>query len=58
MTYICFECGTEVEYDYLVEHKLKCTKCKEKRSNIWVKKRPPIPKTIIISELERGGITK
>lgn len=48
MTYICMECGTEVEYDYLVKHKLKCTKCTEKRSNIWVKKRSDkIPKTVI-----------
>ncbi|MEA3255858.1 MAG: DNA-directed RNA polymerase subunit P [Candidatus Altiarchaeota archaeon] len=40
MTYICMECGNEVEYDYLLLHKLKCTKCRIKRSNIWVKKRP------------------
>lgn len=38
--YICMECGAEVDYDYLVKNKLKCTHCKEKRSNIWVKKRP------------------
>jgi len=39
MTYICIECGAEFEYDHLVKHRLKCTKCREKRSNIWVKKR-------------------
>ena len=38
MTYVCMECGNAVEYEYLVQHKLKCTKCREKRSNIWVKK--------------------
>ncbi len=47
MTYACRECGAEVEYEYLQSHKLKCTKCKERRSNIWIKKRPPITKKII-----------
>lgn len=47
MTYVCIECGNEVDYDYLTQNKLKCTKCTEKRSNIWVKKRPPISKNII-----------
>jgi len=47
MSYVCMECGSEFEYDHLLKNKLKCTKCKEKRSNIWVKKRPPIMKTII-----------
>lgn len=48
MTYICIECGAEVDYDYLVKHRLKCTKCKEKRSNIWIKKRQTSmqPKTV------------
>ena len=40
MTYTCIECGAEFEYEHLLKNKLKCTKCKEKRSNIWVKKRP------------------
>jgi len=47
MTYICIECGAEVDYDYLVKHRLKCTKCREKRSNIWIKKRQMLPKTVI-----------
>ena len=47
MAYICIECGAEVEYDYLIKHRLKCTKCKEKRSNIWIKRRLPQAKTII-----------
>lgn len=48
MTYVCMECKSEVEYSYLMKHKLKCSKCKEKRSNIWIKKRPAnITKTII-----------
>ena len=47
MTYMCIECGAEVDYDYLVKHRLKCTKCKEKRSNIWIKKREMQPKTVI-----------
>lgn len=47
MTYVCFECGTDAEYDDLIKHKLKCPMCKEKRSNIWVKKRPQITKTVI-----------
>lgn len=76
MTYICIECGTEVEYGNIckdcgeptknltdnicskcsstkIEHglianKLKCTKCREKRSNIWIKKRPEgMTKTIL-----------
>jgi len=47
MSYVCIECGHEVDYEYLVKNKLKCTKCKEKRSNIWVKKRPPISKDVI-----------
>lgn len=46
--YICLECGNEEEYDQIVENKLKCTKCKEKRSNIWIKKRQTAvqPRTI------------
>jgi len=47
MSYVCIECGHEVDYDYLLKNKLKCTKCREKRSNIWVKKRPPISKTVM-----------
>ncbi|HEX54717.1 MAG: DNA-directed RNA polymerase subunit P [Candidatus Altiarchaeales archaeon] len=47
MTYVCIECGAEVDYEYLLEHKLKCTYCKKRRSNIWVKKRPPIAKKIL-----------
>lgn len=47
MSYICMECGHEVDYDYLKTNKLKCTKCREKRSNIWVKKRPPTSKIVI-----------
>ena len=39
MTYVCIECGQESEYRDLLRSKLKCTKCREKRSNIWVKKR-------------------
>jgi len=47
MTYVCMECGAEVDYDELVKNKLKCTKCTEKRSNIWFKKRPKeITKTL------------
>ncbi|MCK4492277.1 MAG: hypothetical protein KAU03_06610 [Candidatus Altiarchaeales archaeon] len=40
MTYICIECKAEAEYDFIVKHRIKCTKCVEKRSNIWIKKRP------------------
>lgn len=40
MTYVCIECGAEFEYEDILKHKLKCVSCKEKRSNIWVKKRP------------------
>jgi len=40
MTYKCIECGAEFDYEHIVKHRLKCTKCKEKRSNIWVKKKP------------------
>ena len=47
MSYVCIECGDEVDHDYLKKNKLKCTKCKEKRSNIWVKKRPPMSKTVL-----------
>jgi DNA-directed RNA polymerase subunit RPC12/RpoP len=39
MTYVCMECGAEVEYDELLGNKLQCTKCREKRSNIWMKRR-------------------
>ena len=46
MTYVCINCGAEVDYDYIVKHKLKCTKCREKRSNIWVKRRPPTSKKV------------
>lgn len=47
MTYVCIECGNDVEYEYLVQHKLKCTKCREKRSNIWVKKNKGTPRTVL-----------
>lgn len=48
MGYICIECGAEFEYDEIIKHKLKCISCKEKRSNIWIKKRPTeIKKTVI-----------
>lgn len=40
MSYACHECGAEADYEYIVDHKLKCTKCTEKRSNIWFKTRP------------------
>lgn len=46
MTYVCMECGNSVEYEYLVQHKLKCTKCKEKRSNIWVKTNAGSPRDV------------
>ncbi|MFH1722736.1 MAG: DNA-directed RNA polymerase subunit P [Candidatus Altiarchaeota archaeon] len=46
MTYICMECGCEVSYEELIGHKIKCTKCSEKRSNIWMKKRIPSSKII------------
>lgn len=45
--YTCMECGSEVSYEDLVAHKLKCTKCSEKRSNIWFKKRSPSSKTLL-----------
>ena len=47
---VSINCGNDVDYDYIVKHKLKCTKCREKRSNIWIKKRPTKPsmaKTVI-----------
>ncbi len=46
--YICFECGNEEEYETILSNKMKCAKCKEKRSNIWIKKRQTAihPKTI------------
>jgi len=48
MSYMCMTCGNEVEYDYLTKHKLKCTACSEKRSNIWIKCRPDnISKTVL-----------
>lgn len=47
MSYTCMECGEIFEYEHLLANKLKCTKCKEKRSNIWYKSRPPITKTVI-----------
>ena len=48
MTYQCIECGAEFDYKHLVKNKLKCNACKEKRSNIWVKKRPDnVTKTIL-----------
>jgi len=37
MTYKCIECGAEFEYKDLLRSKLKCTSCKQKRSNIWIK---------------------
>jgi len=40
MTYVCIECGTEFQYDEILKHKMKCTSCTVKRSNIWIKKRP------------------
>jgi DNA-directed RNA polymerase subunit RPC12/RpoP len=46
MPYVCIECGHEVDYEYLMQHKLKCTKCKEKRSNIWVKKNKGSPRPV------------
>jgi len=39
MSYKCIGCGSEFEYKQILKNKLKCTKCKEKRSNIWVKER-------------------
>jgi len=48
MTYECIECGAELEYDKIVEDNMMCTKCKVKRSNIWIKKRPKgLIKTVI-----------
>lgn len=40
MAYKCIECGAEFEYKPLLRSKLKCTSCREKRSNVWIKKRP------------------
>jgi DNA-directed RNA polymerase subunit RPC12/RpoP len=40
MTYVCIECGAEYQYEDLLRSKMKCNSCTEKRSNIWVKKRP------------------
>ncbi len=48
MTYVCIECGAEYEYEELARNKMKCNSCTEKRSNIWIKKRPEnITKTVI-----------
>ncbi|MFH0860445.1 MAG: hypothetical protein V1921_04540 [Candidatus Altiarchaeota archaeon] len=48
MSYVCMECGSEEDYAKILSNKLKCSKCKEKRSNIWVKKRPTnVVKSII-----------
>lgn len=46
MTYVCMECGNEVDYEQIIQHKLKCTKCRERRSNIWVKKNKGTPRTV------------
>ena len=40
MTYVCIECRAEFQYDDIVKNKMKCRSCREKRSNIWIKKRP------------------
>jgi DNA-directed RNA polymerase subunit RPC12/RpoP len=48
MTYVCIECGAEYQYEDLLRSKMKCNSCTEKRSNIWIKKRPDtMTKTII-----------
>jgi len=48
MTYVCIECGAEYEYEDLMRSKMKCNSCTEKRSNIWIKKRPDTTtKTVI-----------
>jgi len=44
--YKCVECGAEVDYDEIVEGGMKCRHCTVKRSNIWIKLRPPIKKII------------
>jgi DNA-directed RNA polymerase subunit RPC12/RpoP len=40
MTYVCIECGAETDYQSLHKNKMKCNVCRERRSNIWIKKRP------------------
>lgn len=48
MSYRCIECGSEFEYKQILKNKLKCTKCKETRSNIWVKQRSKnLSKTVL-----------
>jgi len=48
MTYVCIECGAKFEYEELKKSKMKCQSCSEKRSNIWIKKRPEnITKVVI-----------
>lgn len=40
MSYVCIECGTEFDYEQILKNKMKCSSCREKRSNIWINKRP------------------
>ena len=47
MNYVCMECGADMGYDQILRNRLKCTKCQVKRSNIWVKQRPQMTKTVI-----------
>ena len=49
MTYLCIECGAEFEYQELLASKMKCNSCSEKRSNIWVKKRPENISKVVIA---------
>lgn len=49
MSYICIECGAEFDYKEIFKHKLKCISCKEKRSNIWIKKRPLVSQKVVIT---------
>ncbi|VVB54648.1 Uncharacterised protein [uncultured archaeon] len=48
MSYVCIECGSEFEYADVVKNRLQCVACREKRSNIWYKRRPQsLPKMIL-----------
>lgn len=46
MVYVCLRCGAEVTSESLRSQRMKCVKCKERGSNIWIKKRPPISKVV------------
>ena len=49
MTYICTECGNQMEYEDVMKNNMKCRRCTEKRSNVWIKKRSTEIKRVVLA---------